>query len=79
MNKLKQFWSELAPVEKIAELCALFLLLYLLIFARGNSHRMVLIVGLILICNGVGCIKRNPSNFKTSLIAGAIVIIIALI
>lgn len=74
---MKKFLSELAPIELAAEILAFIcLIIYIVMIAKGMAQQMLFMIGIILILNGVGCIKRNPSNFKTSSALGLIVILI---
>lgn len=74
---MKKFLSELAPIELAAEIAAFIcLIIYIVMIAKGMAQQMLFMIGIILILNGVGCIKRNPSNFKTSAAFGLIVILI---
>lgn len=74
---MKKFLSELAPIELAAEILAFIcLIIYIVMIAKGMAQQMLFMIGIILILNGVGCIRRNPSNFKTSSALGLIVILI---
>lgn len=74
---MRKFLSELAPIELAAEILALIcLIIYIVMIAKGMAQQMLFMIGIILILNGVGCIRRNPSNFKTSSALGLIVILI---
>lgn len=76
---MKKFLSELAPIELAAEIAAFIcLVIYIVLLVKGKGQEMLFVLGIILILNGVGCIKRNPSNFKTSAAFGLIIILINL-
>lgn len=80
MNKMKNFWNELTLIEKLAEIIAFCLLVvYIYFISTGRGAAMLFVLGLILCFNGLGCIKRNPSNCRISVLCGIIVIFISVI
>ena len=80
MNRLKNLWSELSGIEKAAEILAFICLVVSVYFIfNGKGAKMIFVLGLILVFNGIGCVRRNPSNCRISVLCGIIVAAIGIL
>lgn len=80
MNRIKNLWNELSAIEKAAEILAFIcLIIYVWFIFSGKGAKMLFVLGLILVLNGIGCVKRNPSNCRISVLCGIIVAAISIL